>query len=85
MWHSADLVWTGVSEECIASIFRVRRHITEDGFLHSHSYENLKSYTKNFFTIISIPTTTEDSRLTEGGWSGLENNRRFCLENWLVC
>jgi hypothetical protein len=85
MWRRADLVWTAVSEEHIASIFRVeksascrlhppayagssladfsalkmdaicssetsvhtrsaRRHIPEDGILHSHRRGNLKSY-----------------------------------------
>jgi hypothetical protein len=85
MWRRVDLVWTYVSEEHIASIFRVeksgscnlqppahtgfsftnfstlkmeailssetsvhtrstRRHIPEDGILHSHRRENLKSY-----------------------------------------
>jgi hypothetical protein len=54
MWRRVDLVWTDVSEERIASIFRVetsvnkistRRHIPEHGILHSHRRENLKSYT----------------------------------------
>jgi hypothetical protein len=82
MWRRVDLVWTDVSEKCIASIFMVekfaseppahaassladfstmkmkatrssetsfhttstRRHIPEDGILHSHRRENLKSY-----------------------------------------
>jgi hypothetical protein len=93
MWLLADLVWTDVLEDLIASVFRVeesaseepawaagyhilpvhadslladfstlkmevihsseksvltrptRRHIPEDGILHSHRCENLKSYT----------------------------------------
>jgi hypothetical protein len=75
MWRRVDLVWIDVSEESIASIFRVeksagssfadfstlkmkairssetsvhtrftRRHIPEDGILHSHRREKLKSY-----------------------------------------
>jgi hypothetical protein len=68
MWRRVGLVWTDVSEERVASIFRVknsaseepawaggysemsvhiistRRHIPEDGILHSHRHENLKSY-----------------------------------------
>jgi hypothetical protein len=80
MSRHVDLVWTDVSEECIAHIFRVeklareklaraggadfstlkmqairssetsvhirfiRRHIPEDGNLHSYRRENLKSY-----------------------------------------
>jgi hypothetical protein len=96
MWRRLDIVWTDISEECIASIFRVEnssseepawargcrlqppahsgssldefstlkmeaihssersvrtrsrwRHIPEDGILHSHRCENLKSY-ENF-------------------------------------
>jgi hypothetical protein len=65
MWRLVDVVWTDVSEECIASIFMVeksdrvflypedgddtflryigtRRHIPEDGILHSHRHESLK-------------------------------------------
>jgi hypothetical protein len=68
MWRRVDLVWIDVSEERIASIFRVQKsvseepawavgcshqsvhtrstghHIPEDGILHSHRRENLKSY-----------------------------------------
>jgi hypothetical protein len=33
-----------------------RCHIPEDGILHSHSYENLGSYTENRFVNISIQT-----------------------------
>jgi hypothetical protein len=53
MWRRLYLVWTDVSEELIASIFRVktsvhtrstRRHIPEDGILHSHRREKLESY-----------------------------------------
>jgi hypothetical protein len=73
MWRSVDLVWTDVSEECIASIFRIGksaraipssemsvhtrstlRHIPEDGILHSHGRENLKSY-----NITDIPKICE--------------------------
>jgi hypothetical protein len=95
MWRRIYLVWTDVSKELIASIFKVqksaseepvflqtaatcshwflarwfstlmmeairssetsvhtgstRRHIPEDGFLHSHRRENLKSY--NWITV----------------------------------
>jgi hypothetical protein len=42
MWSRVDLVWTDVSEERIASIFTAT--IPEDGILHSHCCENLKSY-----------------------------------------
>jgi hypothetical protein len=35
MWRHVDLVLTDVSQE---------HHITEDGILHSHRRENLKSY-----------------------------------------
>jgi hypothetical protein len=31
MWHHVELLWTDVSEECIASIFRVEKCIE---FLH---------------------------------------------------
>jgi hypothetical protein len=47
MRRRVDIVCTDVSEERIFSIFRVistRRHILEDGILHSHRRENLKSY-----------------------------------------
>jgi hypothetical protein len=56
MWRRVDIVLTDISEERIASIFRVERietsvnirstgrHIQEDGILHSHRRENLKSY-----------------------------------------
>jgi hypothetical protein len=51
------LVKTDVSEERVASIFRVRektrelRSLPEDGLLHSHRRENLKSY----ISISSLP------------------------------
>jgi hypothetical protein len=60
MWRCVDLWLTDVSEERIASIFRVEksasvepavaggcrlRHILEDNILHSHRCESLKSYT----------------------------------------
>jgi hypothetical protein len=57
-------------------------YILEEGILHSHRRENLKS---NFFTIISILTVTTDSWLTEGWWPGLEIIYKLCLENWLGC
>jgi hypothetical protein len=47
MWRRVGLVRTDVSEERVASIFRVerysRRYILEHGILHSHRCENLKS------------------------------------------
>jgi hypothetical protein len=66
MWRRVALAWTDVSEERVASIFRVeksaseepvweggfetsvhtrttRRHIQENGILHSHLRENLKN------------------------------------------
>jgi hypothetical protein len=60
MWRRIGLVRVEVSEECITSIFRVerhsfetldltrptRRHITEDGTLHSHRRGNFKAYVK---------------------------------------
>jgi hypothetical protein len=30
MWRHVDLVWTDVSEECIASIFRVEKSASEE-------------------------------------------------------
>jgi hypothetical protein len=58
MWRRVDLVWTYVSQERIASIFRVEKSVSEepawaggsrlplseDGILRSHRCENLKSY-----------------------------------------
>jgi hypothetical protein len=50
MWRRVDLVWTDVSEERIASIFRVEKSAIEEPAwaggcrLHSHRRENLKSY-----------------------------------------
>jgi hypothetical protein len=60
MCRRVDIVWTHVSEERIASIFKVekseseepawaggcrlQRHIPEDGILQSHRREILKSY-----------------------------------------
>jgi hypothetical protein len=59
MWRCVDLMWIDVSEERIAFIFKVEksaseepawaggcslRHIAEDGILHCHRCENLKSY-----------------------------------------
>jgi hypothetical protein len=57
MWRLLDMLLTDVSEERIASIFRATRssetsvnkistrsHIPEEGILHSHRRDNLKSY-----------------------------------------
>jgi hypothetical protein len=58
MWRRVDLVSPDVSEKLIASLKMVairssettfhtkstRRHIPEDGILHTHRRENLKSY-----------------------------------------
>jgi hypothetical protein len=54
MWHRVDVVLADVSEERIASIFRVegkiRKSASEEtvrtgaSLLHSHRRENLKSY-----------------------------------------
>jgi hypothetical protein len=51
MWRRVDFVWADVSEERIASIFRIEKsaneepawadccnHIPEDGILHSHRH-----------------------------------------------
>jgi hypothetical protein len=35
------------SSETLVHIRSTQRHIPEDGFLHSHRYENLKSYIEN--------------------------------------
>jgi hypothetical protein len=43
MWRHVDLVWTDVSEESRFTQI-TRRHIPEDGILHSHRRENIKSY-----------------------------------------
>jgi hypothetical protein len=57
MWRRVDFVWTDVSEERIVPVFRVppKRRFTQDlhdipeeGILHSHRRENLKSYKKQF-------------------------------------
>jgi hypothetical protein len=50
MWRSVGLVRTDVSEERVASETSVLtrltwRQILEDGILHSHRRENIKSYT----------------------------------------
>jgi hypothetical protein len=75
VWRRVYVVdWTDVSEDRIASIFRVekparkqpawtsyqsitstRRHTPEDGFLHSHRRENLKSY--NMKTVLHLILT----------------------------
>jgi hypothetical protein len=56
VWRRVDMVdWTDVSEDRIASIYRVEKsasedpagagsHPPEDGIIHSHRRENLKSY-----------------------------------------
>jgi hypothetical protein len=54
IWRRVDFVWTEVSEEIIASIFRVEKSEREGGepawaggcswILHSHPCENLKTY-----------------------------------------
>jgi hypothetical protein len=38
MWHHVDLVWTDVSEERIASIFRVEKSASEAAATCSHWY-----------------------------------------------
>jgi hypothetical protein len=43
IWRREDLVWTDVSEHPLYTR-STRRHIPEDGILHSHRRENLKSY-----------------------------------------
>jgi hypothetical protein len=63
MCHRVDLVWTDVSEESVASIFREEKsaseepawvggrrcHSPDDGILHSHRCENLKSHIFPYF------------------------------------
>jgi hypothetical protein len=49
MWRRVDIVWTDVSEERIASIFRVEKSTSEEpawagGCRLSHRRENLRSY-----------------------------------------
>jgi hypothetical protein len=74
MWRRVHLVWTYVSEELIASIFRVEKsaseeaawaggcsHIPEDGILHRHRRENLKSY--NFGYIFDVDYFDEFDRV----------------------
>jgi hypothetical protein len=54
MWPCVAHVRTDISEEHIASIIRVQRcHIPEEGILHSHRSENLKSYTF-YMTVVCI-------------------------------
>jgi hypothetical protein len=66
MWRRVGLVRTEMSEERVASIFRVernprakksvrplRRHIPEDGILHSHRFENFKSYKLIFIETVA--------------------------------
>jgi hypothetical protein len=45
MWNCVDIVWT-------------QRHIPEDGILHSHRCENLKSYISSFSpqNVVSLAT-----------------------------
>jgi hypothetical protein len=70
MWRHVDHVWNDVSEERIASSTlkmeatrssetsvhtrSTRRHIPEDGILHSHRCENLKSYLPIYFLLAII-------------------------------
>jgi hypothetical protein len=64
MWRHMALVRTEIWEERIVSITRMihssetsvltgttRRHIPEDGSLHSHRRENLKSYMEYYLLI----------------------------------
>jgi hypothetical protein len=48
MWRSVDLVLADVSEErsseTAGDTIATRGHVPEDGILHSHRRENLKSY-----------------------------------------
>jgi hypothetical protein len=41
------------SSEMSVPTWATRRHIPEDGFLHSHWGENLKSYTNSFASVFS--------------------------------
>jgi hypothetical protein len=58
MWRRVDLVWTNVSEELIASIFRVKNpharnqheQVAADCIIHSHRRENLKPYIVSYCT-----------------------------------
>jgi hypothetical protein len=100
MWRCVDLVWTNVSEERIASIFRVenprvrdqrekvaadcstrfkRHNIPEDGILHSHRRENLKSYMDLIFVRYFVSKATpKASRMRAAGiWAPLRNNLAF--------
>jgi hypothetical protein len=75
MWRRVDLVWTDVLGERIASIFRVEKsaseesawaggcsHIPEDGILHSHRRENLRSYEQvNSFNYLGYTVTVTNS------------------------
>jgi hypothetical protein len=52
MWRRVDLMWTDISEERIATIFRVEKSASEepeDGILRSHRRENLKILHNNFY------------------------------------
>jgi hypothetical protein len=81
MWRRVDLGWTNVSEERITSIFRVEKsaseepawaggcsHIPEDGILHSHHYENLKSYTADILFLVQegVKSKTEEACFPTG-------------------
>jgi hypothetical protein len=86
------LVRTGVSEERITSIIRMtrigelettagatRRNIPEDGILHSHRRENVKSYAKNaVFWDVSPCSSCGNRRFGGTYWLHLqgENNQR---------
>jgi hypothetical protein len=59
MWRRADIVWTDVSEVVRYSETSVHTrstwcHIPEDGILHSHCRENLKSYIKCIYSVHCI-------------------------------
>jgi hypothetical protein len=67
MWRHVDIVLTNVSEERIVAIFRVLsvntistwRQIPEDGILHSHCRENLKSCKATFVPCTSLYILSE--------------------------
>jgi hypothetical protein len=44
MWHRVDIVWTDVSEERFASIFKVEKSASEEPVWAGGCSENLKSY-----------------------------------------
>jgi hypothetical protein len=55
MWRGVDIVWTNVSEESIASIFRVEKSTSEEaswaGGLHSATLQ-----TTAFFIVTAVKT-----------------------------